>query len=106
MLHEYQDLKTGTKKLYIVLFGDKGDLQRIIFSILFCCYAGDALEISVKGRRFGEAKHKGRFLKCLCDACIDEALSMIYNFTNIGDENSLALHNPKWRLRAFFGLRL
>ena len=33
-------------------------------------------------------------------------LSMVYNFTNIGDENSLALHNQKWRIRAFFGLRL
>jgi hypothetical protein len=33
-------------------------------------------------------------------------LSMVYNFTNIGDEKSLALHNQKWRIRAFFGLRL
>lgn len=33
-------------------------------------------------------------------------LSMVYNFTNIGNEESLALHNQKWRLRAFFGLRL
>ena len=33
-------------------------------------------------------------------------LSMVYNFTNIGNVESLALHNQKWRLRAFFGLRL
>ena len=33
-------------------------------------------------------------------------LSMVYNFTNIGDEESFALHNQKWRARAFFGLRL
>ena len=33
-------------------------------------------------------------------------LSMVYNFTNIGDKESLALHNQKWRIRAFFGLRL
>ena len=33
-------------------------------------------------------------------------LSMVYNFTNIGQEESLALHNTKWRLRAFFGVRL
>ena len=33
-------------------------------------------------------------------------LSMVYNFTNIGDEEKLALHNQKWRIRAFFGLRL
>ena len=33
-------------------------------------------------------------------------LSMVYNFTNIGNEESLALHNQKWRLRAFFGFRL
>ena len=33
-------------------------------------------------------------------------LSMVYNFTNIGSEGSLALHNQKWRIRAFFGLRL
>lgn len=33
-------------------------------------------------------------------------LSMIYNFTNIGDKESLAVHNSKWRMRALFGLRL
>ena len=33
-------------------------------------------------------------------------LSMVYNFTNIGHEESLALHNSKWRIRTFFGLRL
>ena len=33
-------------------------------------------------------------------------LSMVFNFTNIGDEESLAVHNTKWRVRTFFGLRL
>ena len=33
-------------------------------------------------------------------------LSMVYNFTNIGYEESLAIHNTKWRARTFFGLRL
>lgn len=33
-------------------------------------------------------------------------ISMVYNFSNIGSEESLALHNQKWRLRAFFGIRL
>ena len=33
-------------------------------------------------------------------------LSMVYNFTNIGDEENLTIHNTKWRIRAFFGLRL
>ena len=33
-------------------------------------------------------------------------LSMVYNFTNIGHEESLTLHNTKWRIRTFFGLRL
>ena len=33
-------------------------------------------------------------------------LSMVYNFTNIGYEESLAVHNTKWRIRTFFGLRL
>ena len=31
---------------------------------------------------------------------------MIFNFTNIGHEESLAIHNIKWRFRTFFGLRL
>ena len=31
--------------------------------------------------------------------------SMVYNFTNIGHEESLAIHNTKWRFRTFFGLR-
>ena len=33
-------------------------------------------------------------------------LSMVYNFTNIGDEEDFSLHNQKWRARAFFGIRL
>lgn len=33
-------------------------------------------------------------------------LSMVYNYTNIGHEESLAIHNTKWRVRTFFGLRL
>ena len=32
-------------------------------------------------------------------------LSMVFNFTNIGHEESLTLHNIKWRIRTFFGLR-
>ena len=33
-------------------------------------------------------------------------LSMVFNYTNIGNEESLAIHNTKWRVRTFFGLRL
>ncbi len=33
-------------------------------------------------------------------------ISMVYNFTNIGHEEDLTLHNTKWRIRTFFGLRL
>ena len=33
-------------------------------------------------------------------------LSMVYNFSNIGSEETLTVHNQKWRLRAFFGIRL
>ena len=33
-------------------------------------------------------------------------LSMVFNFTNIGHEESLTVHNIKWRVRTFFGLRL
>ena len=33
-------------------------------------------------------------------------LSMVFNFTNIGNEEKLALHNIKWRIRTFFGLRI
>ena len=33
-------------------------------------------------------------------------VSMVYNFTNIGHEESLTVHNSKWHLRTFFGLRL
>jgi hypothetical protein len=31
---------------------------------------------------------------------------MVFNFTNIGHEDNLAIHNIKWRTRAFFGLRI
>ena len=33
-------------------------------------------------------------------------MSMVFDFTNNGHEESLALHNIKWRIRTFFGLRL
>ena len=33
-------------------------------------------------------------------------LSMVFNFTNIGDKENLAVQNIKWRIRTFFGLRL
>ena len=33
-------------------------------------------------------------------------MSMVFNFTNNGDEDNLALHNIKWRTRVFFGFRL
>ena len=33
-------------------------------------------------------------------------LSMNFNFTNIGDKDNLEVHNIKWYLRTFFGLRL
>ena len=32
--------------------------------------------------------------------------SMVYNFTNIGNRESLAVDNVKWRVRAFYGLRM
>ncbi len=32
-------------------------------------------------------------------------LSMVFNFTNIGDKDTLSIHNIKWRIRTFFGLR-
>ena len=33
-------------------------------------------------------------------------LSMVYNYTNIGHEETLTISNTKWRVRTFFGLRL
>lgn len=33
-------------------------------------------------------------------------ISMVYNYTNIGDEDDLSVYNSKWRVRTFFGLRL
>ena len=33
-------------------------------------------------------------------------MSMVLNFTNNGYEETFALHNIKWRIRTFFGLRL
>ena len=33
-------------------------------------------------------------------------LSMVFNFTNIGDKDNLAINNTKWRVRTFFGVRL
>ena len=32
--------------------------------------------------------------------------SMVYNYTNIGDEKKLSVYNSKWCVRTFFGLRI
>ena len=32
-------------------------------------------------------------------------LSMVFNFTNIGDKDNLSIQNIKWRIRTFFGVR-
>lgn len=33
-------------------------------------------------------------------------MSAVYNYTNVGNEDKLAVYNTKWRIRAFFGLRI
>ena len=33
-------------------------------------------------------------------------MSMVFNFTNVGHVENLAVHNIKWRVRTFFGLRI
>ena len=34
------------------------------------------------------------------------ALTMVYNFTNIGDKNDFSIYNTKWRIRTIFGVRI
>ena len=33
-------------------------------------------------------------------------LTMVYNFTNIGEKDDFSVYNTKWRIRTFFGLRI
>lgn len=33
-------------------------------------------------------------------------LSMVYNYTNIGDRDDFSVYNTKWHIRTFFGVRL
>lgn len=33
-------------------------------------------------------------------------LTMVYNYTNIGDKDDLSVYNTKWRIRTIFGLRI
>ena len=53
-------------------------------------------EVIITGRGAAVYQWSNKFL----------GLSMVYNFTNIGHEESLAVHNAKWRIRTLFGLRL
>jgi len=53
-------------------------------------------EVIITGRGAVVRQWRNKFL----------GMSMVFNFTNIGDEERLAVHNIKWRVRAFFGLRL
>ena len=55
---------------------------------------------------FPEAIITGRGAVVRQSGNIFYGLSMVYNFTNIGKEESFTIHNQKWRMRAFFGLRL
>ena len=52
-------------------------------------------EVIITGRGAAVYQWSNKFL----------GMSMIFNFTNIGHEESLAIHNTKWRFRTFFGLR-
>lgn len=53
-------------------------------------------EVIITGRGSAVYQWRNKFL----------GLSMVYNFTNIGHTDDLAIHNAKWRIRTFFGLRL
>ena len=53
-------------------------------------------EVIITGRGAAVYQWRNKFL----------GLSMVYNFTNIGHEESFTVHNTKWRIRTFFGLRL
>ena len=66
-------------------FGD----NRVPLSYLFP-------EVIITGRGAVVRQWRNKFL----------GMSMVFNFTNIGNEERLAVHNIKWRVRTFFGLRL
>lgn len=53
-------------------------------------------EVIITGRGAAVYQWRNKFL----------GMSMVFNFTNIGHKESLAIHNIKWRVRTFFGLRL
>lgn len=53
-------------------------------------------EVIITGRGAVVRQWRNKFL----------GMSMVFNFTNIGNEERLAVHNIKWRIRTFFGLRL
>ncbi len=53
-------------------------------------------EVIITGRGAVVRQWRNKFL----------GLSMVFNFTNIGNEERLAVHNIKWRVRTFFGIRL
>jgi len=51
-------------------------LHEPTIAILLCRHASDALEVSVEGSGFREAKHISGFLKCLRGACLDETFGL------------------------------
>ena len=53
-------------------------------------------EVIITGRGAAVYQWRNRFA----------GLSMVFNFTNTGNDESLGVHNIKWRVRTFFGLRL
>ncbi len=53
-------------------------------------------EVIITGRGAVVHQWKNKFL----------GLSMVFNFTNIGNKDRLTVHNIKWRVQTFFGFRL
>ena len=75
----------------------------IVYSNTSMNYGDDSLDLSyhfpeviITGRGAVVRQWGNKFL----------GLTMVYNYSNIGDKDDFSVYNTKWRIRTFFGLRI
>jgi len=69
-------------------------------------------KLTISGEPVDQRNHFPEFIATARGAVVKlwgnkyAGLSMVYNYTTVGDKDDLAIYNAKWRVRAFFGLRI
>ena len=75
----------------------------IVYNYATMTYGDDSMDLSY---HFPEVIITGRAAVVRQWSKTFLGMTMVYNFTSIGNKDDFTIYNTKWRLRTFFGLRL